>query len=296
MDEQAIDVRALTKNYGDVEALRGLTFSVPRGSLYGFLGRNGAGKTTTLKLLLGMARPGGGEGFVFGRRIDRDADSVAIRSQTAFVSESKDLYPFATVEQMILMTRSVSPGWRTDLEARYLKLFELRPAQRVRTLSRGNLTRLNLLLALCRGVRLLILDEPTQGLDVVIREEVLQGLVSHVAAEEATILMSSHEIHEVERICDRICIVDRGRAILEGELDELKATFRRVRATFAQPTAVAPLNGLVRNVVREGRTVSMLVNGGVDSVVEHVRALDASAVDVDTVTLKEIFLELVRPQ
>jgi len=297
MGEPAIDARALQKRYGAVEALRGLSFGVPQGSLYGFLGRNGAGKTTTLKLLLGMARADAGEAFVLGHRIDKAAESVAIRSQTAFVSESKDLYPFATVEQMLRITRGAYPGWRTDLEARYLRMFELAPEQKVQSLSRGNLTRLNLLLALCRGARLLILDEPTQGLDTVVREEVLQALVSYVATEEATVLMSSHEMHEVEQICDRVCIIDQGRNILEGELDDLKANFRRVRATFAQPTthAVAALNG-VRNVVQDGRTVSMLVNGHVEAIVEHVRALDASAVNVDPVTLKEIFLDLVRPR
>jgi ABC-2 type transport system ATP-binding protein len=294
MDGLAIDVRALAKRYGETEALRGLTFGVPRGSLCGFLGRNGAGKTTTLKLLLGMARPSAGEGFVLGRRIDVEAESVAIRRETAFVSESKDLYPFTTVEQMIRIARGACPGWRADLESKYLKLFELKPKQKVSALSRGNLTRLNLLLALSRGARLLLLDEPTQGLDTVVREEVLQALVGYVATEEATIFLSSHELHEVEQICDRVVIIDHGRALLEGELDDLKGNFRRVRATFPQAPPANSWNG-VRALVQEGRTVSMLVSGHVDDVVARARSMEATAVAVDPVTLKEIFLDLVRP-
>jgi len=294
MDGLAIDVRALEKRYGETEALRGLTFGVPQGSLCGFLGRNGAGKTTTLKLLLGMCRPNAGAGFVFGMPIDREADSVAIRRLTAFVSESKDLYPFATVDQMIRITRGACSGWRRDLEAKYLKLFELKPKQKVTSLSRGNLTRLNLLLALCRGARLLMLDEPTQGLDTVVREEVLQALVSYVATEEATIFLSSHELHEVEQICDRVVIIDHGRALLEGDLDELKSSFRRIRATFPQAPPAESWNG-VQALVQEGRTVSMLVSGHVDDVVARARSMEATAVAVDPVTLKEIFLDLVRP-
>lgn len=294
MDGLAIDVRALKKRYGDIEALRGLTFGVPQGSLCGFLGRNGAGKTTTLKLLLGMCRPDAGEGFVFGLPIDSESASVAIRRLTAFVSESKDLYPFTTVDQMIRITRAACPGWRRDLESKYMKLFELKPGQKVTTLSRGNLTRLNLLLALSRGARLLLLDEPTQGLDTVVREEVLQALVSYVATQEATIFLSSHELHEVEQICDRVVIIDRGQALLEGELDELKSNFRRVRATFAEPPPANSWNG-VQALVQDGRTVSMLVSGHVDDVVARARSMEATAVAVDTVTLKEIFLDLVRP-
>ena len=297
MTEPAIDVRDLRKRYGKTEALRGLTFSVPGGSICGFLGRNGAGKTTTLKLLLGMARADSGEAFMLGRPIGREANSIEIRRHTAFVSESKDLYAFATVEQMIRIARSGSPGWRTDLEEKYARMFELRMDQKVSALSRGNLTRLNLTLALSRGARLLLLDEPTQGLDTVVREETLQALVSYAAAEEATILVSSHELHEVEQICDRVCIIDRGRALLEGDLDDLRANFRRIRATFAHAPAqaVAELAG-VTHVVSEGRTVSMLVTREVDDVVARVRALDATAVQVDPVSLKEIFLDLVRPQ
>src|SRR5579884_3173624 len=131
MGTPAIEVRGLEKRYGDIEALRGLSFTVPRGSLYGFLGRNGAGKTTTLKLLMGFARADAGGGFVFGHDIGNEADSVAIRRETAFVSESKDLYPWATVRDMIRITRSVFPGWRTDLETKYLRLFELQPKQKI---------------------------------------------------------------------------------------------------------------------------------------------------------------------
>src|SRR5262249_25525179 len=146
----------LRKTYGDVEALRGLTFAVPRGSICGFLGRNGAGKTTTIKTLLGMTRPTSGSARVFGLAADRAAESVRIRQRTGFVSEEKDLYDLMTVDSIIRFTASFYPAWRKDLETRYLQAFGLSRDRRVKELSRGMRTELALLLAFSRGADLLI--------------------------------------------------------------------------------------------------------------------------------------------
>src|SRR5712675_1354056 len=208
-DTLVVETLDLRKHYGDTEAVRGLTLQVPAGSIFGFLGRSGAGKTTTIKLLLGMARPTSGSVRVLGLPADAHEPSVEIRRRTGFVSEDKDLYDFMTVEEMIRFTAPFFPTWRKDLEERYLRKFELRPAQDVKSLSRGMRTKLALLLALSRGAELLILDEPTSGLDPAMTEEVLQALVSHVASKQLTVFFSSHQIAEVDQIADRITIVDR---------------------------------------------------------------------------------------
>src|SRR5688572_27503133 len=180
-DSLIIQTSDLRKNYDRVAALQGLTLQVERGSIFGFLGKNGAGKTTTIKVLLGMTRPTSGQASVFGLSADSAADSVMIRQRTGFVSDEKDLYGYMTVAQMIRFTAAFFPKWRTDLEQRYVRKFELPLEQKVKTLSRGARTKLALLLALSRNAELLILDEPTSGLDPVVTEEVLQALVSHVA-------------------------------------------------------------------------------------------------------------------
>src|SRR5262249_10154680 len=156
-----IETVDLRKRYGPVDALAGLNLLVPRGSISGFLGRNGAGKTTTIKVLLGMARPTSGHGRVFGLASDAAAPSVEIRRRTGFVSEDKDLYDYMTVEEIVRYTAAFYPRWRADLEARYLRRFDLPPTRKIKALSRGMRTKLALLLALCRSAELLVLDEPT---------------------------------------------------------------------------------------------------------------------------------------
>jgi ABC-2 type transport system ATP-binding protein len=292
-----IETSGLRKHYGpggQIEALRGLDLHVPPGSIHGFLGRNGAGKTTAIKVLLGMARPTSGEARVFGLPAHVQDASVEIRRRTGFVSDDKDLYDYMTVAEMIRFTSPFFPRWRRDLEERYLRKFELPLDRKVKALSRGMRTKLALLLALCRGAELLILDEPTSGLDPAMTEEVLQALVTHVAGEEMTVFFSSHQIAEVEQIADRVTIIDRGRAVVTGALDDLKESFRRVQLVFEgdAPDATFHTPGVAR-VRRKGRVLSVLSSAGAEALVDEARRLNPLSVDVAPVTLKEIFLETV---
>ena len=293
-DASIIETTELRKAYDGVEALRGLSLQVPAGAIFGFLGRNGAGKTTTIKVLLGMSRPTSGQARVFGLPADAPEASVDIRRRTGFVSEDKGLYDYMTVDEMIRVTAPFFPRWRADLQQRYLRTFELPPDRKVKALSRGMRTKLALLLVLCRGADLLVLDEPTSGLDPAMTEEVLQALVAHVAGERMTVFFSSHQIAEVDQIADHIAIVDRGRVVVSGELDDLREHYRRIRLVFDGEAPHTPLRapGVVR-VRRDGRVLTVLSSAGADPIVEEVRALNPVSVDVVPVTLKEIFLETV---
>jgi ABC-2 type transport system ATP-binding protein len=294
VDPFVIETANLWKRYGGVEAVRGLSLQVPAGSICGFLGRNGAGKTTTIKILLGMARPTSGQARVFGLAADAPEASVEIRRRTGFVSDEKDLYDYMTVAEMIRFTAPFFPRWRANLEQRYLRKFELPPDRKVKALSRGMRTKLALLLALCRGADLLILDEPTSGLDPAMTEEVLQTLVAHVAGEETTVFFSSHQIAEVDQIADRVAIIDRGRAVVMGALDDLRENFRRIQLVFdgdaPEPAFRAPG---VERVRRKGRVLTVLSSAGAERILDEARALSPVSVDVVPVTLKEIFLETV---
>ncbi len=212
-----IETDKLSKNYGEHQAVRDLSIQVPSGSICAFLGQNGAGKSSTLRMLLGMMHPTSGSGRIFGLRIDNQKESLAIRQRTAFVAEDKRLYDYMTVGQIIDFTCSFFPGWRADLENRLLKQFSLPPDRKVRKLSKGMRTKLALLLGLARGCELLILDEPTEGLDPVSSEEVLQIVVSLVA-EGTTVFFSSHQIAEVEQIADHVLMIDRGQLVLDAPL------------------------------------------------------------------------------
>ncbi len=223
----AIELHGVTKRYGNVVALNGLTLAVPAGSLCGYLGRNGAGKTTTIRTLVGLARPGAGTVRALGLDPADRKQGVALRQRLGFVGEDKEPYPYMTVGEMISFTREFFPRWRRDREQELLRLFELRLDQKAAKLSAGNKTKLVMLLSLARGADLLILDEPTEGLDPVVREQVLQALVQAVS-DGATVFFSTHQLGEVEQIADRVCIVAEGRAVLQAELDELRGLYRRV--------------------------------------------------------------------
>jgi ABC-2 type transport system ATP-binding protein len=289
-----IETADLRKHYGGVEALRGLSMQVPAGSICGFLGRNGAGKTTTLKVLLGMARPTSGRARVFGLAADAPEASVEIRRRTGSVGEGKDLYDYMTVERMIRFTAPFFPRWRKDLEQRYLHRFELPPDRNIKSLSRGMRTKLALLLALCRGAELLVLDEPTSGLDPAMTEEVMQALVTHVASEEMTVFFSSHQIAEVDQIADHVVIIERGRAVVAGALDDLRESYRRIQLVFDgdAPETVFRAPGVER-VRRKGRVLTVLSSAGAEKVLDEARSLGPVSVEVVPVTLKEIFLETV---
>ena len=293
-DAFIVETSALRKSYGSVNALRGLDLQVPRGSICGVLGRNGAGKTTAIKLLLGMVRPSGGRAHVFGMAAELEANSVAIRRRTGFVSEDKELYDYMDVAGMIRFTAPWFPRWRADLAQRYLRSFELPLDRKVKSLSRGMRTKLAVLLALCRGAELLILDEPTSGLDPAMAEHVLQVVVGHVADHGTTVVFSSHQIAEVEQIADRIAIIDRGRSVLAGALDDLRARFRRIELVFdgeaPEPKLTAP--GVVR-VRRKGRVLTVLSSAGTEPILDEIRVLRPKSIDVAPVALKDIFLETV---
>ncbi len=290
----AIETVELRKRFDSTEALRGLNLRVPAGSIFGFLGRNGAGKTTTIKLLLGMGRPTQGQARVFGLAADDPSASVEIRRRTGFVDENKTLYDYMTVDEIIRFTAAFYPGWRPDLEKRYLKSFALPPHQKTKALSLGMRTKLSLLLALCRGAELLVLDEPTSGLDPAGTEEVLQAIVAHVAGENMTVFFSSHQLADVDQIADHIAIIDQGRTVVAGALEDLRAQYRRVQLVFNgdAPEIAFRAPGVVRTL-RQGRVMTVLSNAGSDGLIEEAMRFGPVSADVLPVTLKEIFLESV---
>ncbi len=293
-DAWVIETAGLRKNYGAVEALRGVNLRVPAGSIFAFVGRNGAGKTTVIKILLGMVRPGGGVARVFGLAPGEPREGLEIRRRTGFVSEEKDLYDSMTIQEIIRFTAGFYPLWSAELEKRYLRVFELPADRKVKALSKGMRTKLALLLALCRGAELLILDEATSGLDPLSAEQVLQALIAHVAGRGTTVLFSSHQIAEVEQIADRVAVIDRGREVVVGALDDLRENYRRIQMVFEgdapEPAFRSP--GIER-VRRKGRVLTLLSSAGAEGVLEEARNWGALSTEVTPVTLKEIFLETV---
>jgi ABC-2 type transport system ATP-binding protein len=295
----AIEIQDLVVSYGNKRAVDGLNLQVPRGAVYGFLGPNGAGKTTTIKALLGFRPANGGSARVLG--YDIGTQSLEVRARVGYVSEVNSMYDYLTIPQTCAFCRQTSRRWNQAVVDRYITLFGLPPRARVGQLSKGMKSQLALSLALGSEPDLLILDEPTAGLDPVARHEFLNTLIRDIAAEGKTVFFSSHILSEVEAVADRVGIIRDGKLLVSDDLDHLKQTQRVLKLTYAEvppPAEIAALRALpgVARVEQEGRGVRVIARGDVDALAAQLQARPYPVRDLDSVNLnlEDLFLEYMR--
>ncbi len=293
-DGPIIQTEKLGKSYGRVEALKELNLSIRPHSITAFLGLNGAGKSTTIKILLGMMRQSSGDGTVLGQRISDPVASVRIRTKIAYVSENKRLYDYMTVDQMIRFTRAFYPDWRSSEEQKLLRQFKLPGDRKVKSLSKGMRTKLGLLMAFARQPELLILDEPSEGLDPGGIEELLEILVAR-CSEGTTVFFSSHQIAEVERIADQICILHAGRLVLDSSVDDLRESYRRIDLIFPSIPAEHDFRiAGIEDVRTRGHQMSVLASRNAEAVVARAHDFHATSIDIAPVALRDVFLQKVK--
>src|SRR5271157_4326134 len=292
MSELAIQTDKLEKIYGKLRAVDGLNLNVPRGVVYGFLGRNGAGKSSTIRILLGLARATEGHGTVLGFSIGREL--VAILERTAYVSESKTLYGNLTPRELVRFTRGFYPRWSDQAVRKYSQPLEIPMDRPFSKLSQGNRTKVCLLLALSQGADLLILDEPATGLDPVVLDEFLRILVQDVVSEGKTIFISSHQLSDVEQIADWVGLIDHGKLLLEARLDDIKSEFRFVTVAGNALPRIQPPEALLLG--SEGSFHKYLVKKDADAFAAHLSRQGATIAEVSPLSLREIFLALVRKE
>ncbi len=223
----AVDVEGLSRHFGRVRAIDDLTLKIPRGCVFGLLGANGAGKTTLLKLLMGHLRPTAGRFALLGRTLERDL--VEIRRRVGYVSEERYLYDWMTPREILRFARAFRSGWDDAKVMQLARRFDLPLDQRIRDLSRGHRARLCLLLALAHSPELILLDEPTSGLDPVANRDFRESLIRELASRDRTVVLSSHDVEEIERIADYVGILHRGRLLVGARLDDVRNSFTRVR-------------------------------------------------------------------
>ena len=295
-ESDVIETRNLTKRYGKFEAVHNLTLRVGAGRITGFLGRNGAGKSSTIRMLLGISRPSSGTGYLLGRNIANPLECCESRRHVAWVAEDKQTYGYMTVAQMIAFTRSFYVDWDRDIERRLLNQFELPLQRKVKALSKGMRTKLALLLALARRSELLILDEPSEGLDPVSIEELLQALVV-AAAEGTSIFFSSHQIAEVERVADQVCIIDHGRLVADTSLDEIRQEYRRITCGFSTepPQFDFPVES-IGSVRQDGRQITVMATRNADAIVERAHRMGAASIETSPIGLRELVLATVEEE
>ncbi len=292
MSDLAIHTEGLAKFFGKTHAVDGLDLKVQRGSVYGFLGRNGAGKTTTVKTLLGLLRPSAGAAHVLG--YDIRGDLIAILERTGFVPENKLLFGTLTPEQLVRFNQGYFPKWSGERVTRYAELFEIPMRTPFSKLSLGNKTKVCHLLALCQGADLLILDEPSIGLDPVITDLLLRVLVEDVVSEGRTVFLSSHQLTEVERIADWVGIIEKGKILLETRMEDIRQNYRLVRAAAdSTPTISSP--DLVA-VESSENFRSFLVSREAEDFAALLRAKGMTILEISPVNLEEVFLGLTRKE
>ena len=294
LDDNAIETRNLGRKFGKFEAVKNVSLKVPKGTVFGLLGVNGAGKSTIIKMIMGHLRPTAGEVSVLGRALGEDL--LDIRRRVAYVSENRYMYDWMTVEESIRFTRAFHETWEDKKAADLLKRFSLPPEKKVRQLSRGNRARLCLLLALSFNPELIILDEPTSGLDPIVRRDFIENIVAEIAEEGKTVLFSSHIVEEVERVADYVGVINEGELLLVSTLDDIKASYKRVRyATNGTRPEVAGVPGVLAIENSRHEQILMVSTWGD----ETLRTLSERGVrnpEVLPISLEDIFVNTVRAE
>lgn len=295
MPDAVIQTQRLTRRYGNLVAVDDLDLSVERGQIFGFLGRNGAGKTSTIKMLLGLLQPTDGRVRVLGE--EPSVANVPLKERIGYVSEAPQLYPWMRVREIVEFTGSFYPTWNQAHVASLLDQFGLDPDRRVKNLSRGMGAQLALVLAMGHEPELLILDEPATGLDVLVRRDFLESIVHVIQQEGRTVLLSSHMVHEVERVADRVAVIEGGRLLVCDDTDAFKGRVKKVLVRIGDDDMVEALQRVegVSEIEGSGDRRLLTVAGFDDDRRDALRATGADVVDVVDMSLEESFIELVRP-
>ena len=287
----AIETKGLQYSVGRAFQLTELDMHVPHKSVYGFLGPNGAGKTTTIRLLLGLLKPAAGRITVLGDPMPESYAGVLAR--TGYVPERPHIYPSLTISEATRLHAAFYPTWDQRWADELLKQFSLDPHRRVSTLSKGESGKLLMLLALSQRPELLVLDEPTDGLDPVVRRDILAAVLEYVTDKDATVLISSHLVHELERICDWVGLLDGGKLVAELPMQEFKNGIKRLRVVAApDQIGSAPFTLLSRE--RNGSMEQWLVRGWLPGMQDYLTSIGASVREVVDLDLEEGFVEMLR--
>jgi ABC-2 type transport system ATP-binding protein len=289
----AIETRGLCYRASGEFAIGDVSLNVPTGALYGFLGPNGAGKTTTIKLLLGLLRAESGTITILGNAIPSALPAALAR--TGVIPDRPHLHRYLTVHESMELHRAFHPRWDAKWAAELQEQFRLRPDQKISRLSKGETAKVMVLQALCQKPDLLVLDEPMDGLDPVVRRDVLAALLEYVSSQGATVLVSSHLVHELERFCDWIGVMDRGKLVLELPMSDFRSGNKRLRFSTVNSLDVARAPFTLLTQEAEGGSHQNWVVRGWRPEMSSWFAQDGVTLhDVADLDLEDGFVELLR--
>jgi ABC-2 type transport system ATP-binding protein len=292
MDTKVVEIHGLGRRFGKKIALAGIDLEVPAGTVLGLVGGNGAGKTTLIKHLLGLFKAQTGTVRVFG--LDPVKQPAEALGRIGYLSENREMPEWMRVAELLRYTKAFYPGWDDAYAQELITLFSLDRDQRIKDLSRGQRAQTALLTALAYRPDLLLLDEPSSGLDPVVRRDILSAIVRTVADEGRTVIFSSHLLDEVERVADIVVMIHEGRIVLKDSIEQIKATHTRLTVRFDQPVTSPPRLPGVLSCTGGPQEWTYVCHDGLAGLNAEVEALHGSVVEHATPTLDEIFVSRVK--
>lgn len=289
--QPVVEIRGVTRRFGLTTALEDVSLRVSRGTVFGLVGVNGAGKTTLIKHVLGLLKAQTGSVRVFG--LDPVADPVGVLSKIGYLSEEKDLPDWMQVDELLHYTRAFYPSWDDRYAEELRQTFDLDPHKRIKHLSRGQRARTGLLAALAYRPEILVLDEPSSGLDPIVRRDILTAIIRTISEEGRTVLFSSHLLDEVERVSDHVAMIDEGRIVLCDGLDRIKDSFHCLTLRFDVPRPDPPAVPGALSWKGAGQEWTAVCNGRLDALQAAAADAGARVVEQRVPSLEEIFVAQV---
>ncbi|MBL4582196.1 MAG: ABC transporter ATP-binding protein [Gammaproteobacteria bacterium] len=291
MTEFVVEVNNLSRSFGKTNALDSVDFTASRGKVYGLVGANGAGKTTLIKHLLGLLRAKSGTVKIFGEDPVRNPEGVLKR--IGYLSEDRDIPDWMSIDELMRYTGAFHSAWDQGYATELLDTFSLDPEKKIKTLSRGMRAQVALISAVAHRPDLLILDEPSSGLDAVVRKDILNAVVRTISEEGRTVIFSSHLLEEVERLSDHVTMIHQGKITLDSSLEIINSNHHCSSIRFADLQSSPPSLEGVAKISGEGRFFSVVHQGSMDAFQNSVKKIGGEILKSRHATLEEIFVSRV---
>ncbi len=281
-------IKNITKTFGEKVALDNLSFNIPTGSVFGLIGSNGSGKSTLLRIISGVYEPDGGSVEIDG---EPTFENPSVKAQCFFISDFPYFYNNSTVANLAELYRSLYPNWDEDKFRKLSCIFPIKTTDRIINMSKGMQRQAALMLALSTCPKYLMLDEIFDGLDPVVRQLIKKLLIEMVTENQSTIIIASHNLRELEDVCDHIGLIHSGGIVLEKELDEAKLGIHRVQVVFDQEIGEGVFSDMnVVKIQRQGKLLNMTIKGSADEIEEKIRLLNPVYMEMLPLTLEEVFI------
>ncbi len=291
MSDKMIEVRDLSRRFGNTLALDGLSLDVEPGFVYGLVGANGQGKTTLIKHLLGLLRAKEGSVRVFG--LDPVKHPVEVLRRIGYLSEERELPEWMRIDELLRYTRAFHPNWDQSYADELLTTFGLDKSKKIKNLSKGMRAQAGLIAAVAHRPDLLLLDEPSTGLDAVVRKDILNAIIRTVADEGRTAVFSSHLLDEVEQMSDYVFMIDAGQVVLHGALDDIKEAHHLLSVRFSTEQSELPVLSGILSAERLGKSWNIVCNGAAQEIQCSLQAIGGEVTLARNASLQEIFVARV---